>query len=128
MAGCRLQEFTDISREPRVAKLIGTRYISKKVLFIHGISNDPNYEKIVDDYTVLEPPGIDGPEVISRDVLPIGTPFKIVRVERCNNCFPFKAKERLVIDLLSGSKFKDHPVTIDSDRIDIEKTDALVRM
>ena len=85
-------------------------------------------EELAAGYTVMEPPGIGGPEVISKDVLPIGTSFKIVRVERCKNCFPFKANERLVIDLLSSSKFKGHTVTIDSDRIDIEKTDALVRM
>jgi hypothetical protein len=128
MVGCKLKEFSDISNEPRVSKLIGIKCISKKELFIYGISNDPDYKKVVDDYTVMEPPGIGGSEVVSKDVLPIGTSFKIVRVERCNNCFPFKANERLVIELLSNSKFKDRPVTIDSDRIDIEKTDALVRM
>jgi len=127
ISGCKLQKFTDISSDPKVSHLIGTKYTSTKELFIYGISNDPNYKKIVDNYTVMEPPGIGGPEVISKDVLPIGTSFKIIRVERCNNCFPFKANERLVIELLSSSKFKDHPVTIDSDRIDIEKTDALVR-
>jgi hypothetical protein len=76
----------------------------------------------------MEPPGIGGPEVLSRHVLPPDTLMKTIRVERCSNCPPFLTEQRWVVDVLSNRTFKDHPVVIDAGRIDIEKTNALVKL
>jgi hypothetical protein len=128
MMGCKSKEFRDVSAEASLSHYIGTTYKTKKDLIICGIARDIRYPKVVGYYTVMEPPGIDGPEVISRHVIPPGTLVKTIRVERCSNCLPFSAELRWVVDVLSDRTFKDHPVVIDAGRIDIEKTNAIVKV
>ncbi|MDD5703931.1 MAG: hypothetical protein PHU23_18005 [Dehalococcoidales bacterium] len=128
MVGCKSKEFRDVSAEASLSHFIGTTYKSKRELVICSIAKDIGYPKIADYYTVMEPPGIGGPEVLSLQVLPADTLMKIIRVERCNNCPPFLTEQRWVVDVLSNRTFKDHPVVIDAGRIDIEKTNALVKV
>ena len=128
MMGCNSKDFRDVSAEASLSHFIGTIYKTKKELIICGIAKDIGYPKIVDYYTVMEPPGIGGPEVLSRQALPPDTLMKTIRVERCNNCPPFFLEQRWVVDVLSSKTFKDHPVVIDAGRINIEKTNALVKV
>ena len=127
ITGCYFKQFTDVSSDPKLSHFIGAKYIAHKELLVYGITLDENYRKVVDYYTVMEPPGIDGPEVVSRRVLPPGTSTKILRVERCSNCLPFMAELRWVVEVLSDPTLRDHPVVIDSGRIDLEKTGALIK-
>lgn len=126
--GCDFIEYDDISSEEQSAPFINTKYKSQKELLVYGITLDRNYKQVIDYYTIMEPPGIGGPEVVSKDILPKDTVVKILRVERCNNCFPFPAHKRLVVKILSSSKFSSSLVEIESNRINIKKTDAFVRL
>ncbi|MDA8430484.1 MAG: hypothetical protein M0T70_14625 [Geobacteraceae bacterium] len=126
--GCKSKEFKDVSADVSLSRFIGTAYKTKTELIICGIAKDIGYPKIVDYYTIMEPPGIGGPEVVSLRTIPPGTSMKILRVERCSNCLPFLSELRWVVDLPSDATFKDHPVVIDAGRIDIEKTNALVKV
>jgi hypothetical protein len=128
MMGCKSKEFRDVSAETSQSHFIGTTYKAKKELIICGIARDVGYPKVMEYYTVMEPPGVGGPEVLSLQVLPADTLMKIIRVERCKNCPPFLTEQRWVVDVLSNKTFKGHPVVIDAGRIDIEKTNALVKM
>jgi hypothetical protein len=128
MMGCKSKEFRDVSAEAALSHFIGTTYKTNKELIICGIARDIQYPKVVDYYTIMEPPGIGGPEVISRHVITPGALVKTIRVERCSNCLPFSTELRWIVDVLSDRTFKDHPVVIDTGRIDIEKTGALVKV
>ena len=128
MMGCKSKEFRDVSAEASLSHFIGTTYKTKKELIICGIARNTQNPKIVDYYTLMELPGINGPEVISRHVIPPNTIVKTIRVERCSNCLPFSTELQWVVDVLSDRTFKDHPVVIDAGRIDIEKTNALVKV
>jgi hypothetical protein len=128
MVGCTSKEFRDVSNDASISHFMGTAYKTKTELIICGIAKDIGYPKVVDYYTVMEPPGIDGPEVVSRRTIPPGTSIKILRIERCSNCLPFLSELRWVVVVNSDTTFKDRPVVIDASRIDIEKTNTLVKV
>ncbi len=128
MLGCSFMEYSDISNEEPLSHLLYTNYKSLKETFIYGITTDKNYKKTVNYYTIIVPPGIGGPEVLSKDILPKGTLIKIIGIERCSNCFPFPAEERLIVEILSSNKFEGQLVEIDLDRINIEETDVFIKI
>ena len=132
MTGCYSLQWSDISSEQPISSLMNTLYETKNELLIYGITLDSNYKNTIDYYTVKNPPGISGPEVVSENTLPKGSVVKIIRAERCNNCLPFFPKERLIVEILSSNKFTNSIVVLsynnkisindDSDLIKIVKT------
>jgi hypothetical protein len=122
---CQSKEYGDISKESKISHLVGKTYGSTKPLFIYGIRTEMSHRKIVAYHTIMET-SIAGPEVLSTNVLPKGTRVRVLRIERCTNCFPFPADVRLVVDLLSTPQFKNSTVVIDLSRIDIQKTDTFI--
>jgi hypothetical protein len=125
--GCDLMEYSDISEDKDVASLINSKYKSQKELIIYGITLDRDYKEEIDLYTIMEPPGIAGPEVLFKEILPKYTLIKILKVERCNNCSPFPENKRLIVEILSNTKFSNRLVEIRFDDIDIGNTDVFVK-
>ena len=87
LSGCLITEWEDVSNESKYIKLIGLELITKETMRAHGITMEPNYEKILSHYSITPLPGFSGPEVLSVTILPVGTKVKIVKVVRCIDCF-----------------------------------------
>jgi hypothetical protein len=88
VAGCdTAQEFEDVSSASTYQAYIGVSYASKVEMHLSGVNAPPGYEKSV-DYYVVKPsaPSWSGPELISRETLPVGTVLRVESVHRCKNC------------------------------------------
>ena len=79
MIGCYQIEYDDVSAE--FPNLIGSRYRTIDQLNMHGVTNDRNYEQIIDVYYLAKPSGFGGREVFTNDPLPMGTVLRIQRIE-----------------------------------------------
>tara|TARA_B100000768_G_scaffold37716_1_gene36372 strand:- start:66 stop:512 length:447 start_codon:yes stop_codon:yes gene_type:complete len=108
--GCK-QEFEDISSSEKYGHLIGNKYVSIKLLRIHEITMDSNYQKIVDHYTLTKQPGMGGPEVISSADVQVGRGIKIKKVLQCSNCF-LGAPIAIVVDLDNDGLKEKIPVLL----------------
>lgn len=114
ISGCGFAEFEDVSGDARYSSLIGQEFVLRSDALIIGVTLDPNYKKTVDRYRLTVYPGFAGPEVVSTDVLPIGTKFRIERVERCTNCYLDRRVE-LVVRLTAGSEFTEADVRLNAE-------------
>jgi len=106
MSGCTA-DFNDISNE--YPEILNIEFQTKDKLYIYGYTLEVERNPRLDAYTIEVPPGIGGPEIISKSVLPVGTKFKIYKVQKCSNCFPFPAYTRFLIQF-SNDQFSDAPV------------------
>ena len=95
LSGCFVS-YGDVSAEPKYRSLIGRELRGDSDLLLHEVTLDRNYAKRVDLCSVTPRPGFVGPEVISRSVLPAGTPFLVLRVRRCTNCLGEERVELIV--------------------------------
>jgi hypothetical protein len=114
LSGCLIKEWEDVSGENEFKGIIGTQLKTKVKFVIHGVTTEPNYEEVLHHYSLMEAPGFGGPEVLSREELPIGTKFKLVKVIRCVDC-TFK-RENIVLELLSNDNYQDAPIAYHYDR------------
>ena len=96
LSGCVMSQYEDVSAEPTYRSLIGQELRGNSELLLHEVTLDRNYARRVDLCSVTPRPGFAGPEVISRRVLPAGTPFRVLRVRRCTNCLPEERVELIV--------------------------------
>lgn len=88
LAGCDVaQEFEDVSSQSAYRAYVGAEYALKVEMHLSGVNAPPGYEKSV-DYYVVNPsvPSWSGPELITRDTLPVGTVLRVESVHRCTNC------------------------------------------
>jgi len=122
LASCSAK-YEDASNEEKHVHLIGNKYKTTKELLIYGITTDKNYKQQIDLYTIHEPPGIGGPEVLLEGHLEPGTVVQIKKVLRCINCIPPSLLE-LEIEILSEKKYRDHPVTVEKPEMRIEYQDG----
>jgi hypothetical protein len=87
IAGCNLPaaKYVDVSDDPRYQKLMSTRWTTEVELLFLGIDAYPS-EKRIEDFKLVPHPGFDGPEVLSRSLLPSGTQVTVIGARRCTNC------------------------------------------
>ena len=121
LTGCLITEWEDVSTEQEFTSIIGTQLKTKVKFIIHVVTMEPNYEPILHHYSLMEAPGFSGPEVLSRQEVPIGTKFNLVKVIRCIDC-TFK-KERIVVEFISNGHYQDAPITFSYDRFLKERTE-----
>jgi hypothetical protein len=114
LSSCLITEWEDVSTENQYKSIIGTQLTTKVKFIIHGVTMEPNYEEILHHYALMEAPGFSGPEVLSREEIPIGTKFNLVKVIRCVDC-TFK-REKIVLEFISGDKYQDAQITYSYDR------------
>lgn len=110
LTSCTQINLEDVSGNEAYSDLIGQEYESVVALLIHGITTDPNYGEEVDLFTVTEKPGIGGPEVLSQELLEIGTVIKIDKALACTNCLGQRIQ--FEVEILSEEEYRDHPVMI----------------
>ena len=95
LSGCAAS-YEDVSTDPTYRSLIGRDLRYDSELLLHEVTLNLDSPRRVDTCSVTPPPGFDGPEVVSRTVLPAGTTFRVQHVRRCTNCLGDERVELLV--------------------------------
>jgi len=84
--GCKAQ-FKDISHQAGYNSLVNKTYYLMEEMYILGVNLPPGYGQNIDVYKVGPIyPTWTGRELISREILPIGTALTIKSIETCKNC------------------------------------------
>lgn len=88
LCGCKLK-YEDISKDPEYASLLNTSYSLTANMLIYGVDLPPGYGRGIDIYTI-KPKGIKitGREIITEEILEIGTVIVVQGVRRSTNHFP----------------------------------------
>jgi hypothetical protein len=84
LAGCKT-EYKDISSNVEYTKILGKTYESLVPLNIYGVTLDENYKPNINVYIVTDVK-LGGREKITKDVLSVGSIFKINKVMSCVKC------------------------------------------
>lgn len=103
--------YEDVSADPTYRSLIGQDLRSDSELLLHEVTLDLDPPRRVDTCSVMGAPGFDGPEVVSRNVLPAGTTFRVLHVRRCTNCLGEERVE-LVVSSPAANLCRQVPVTV----------------
>ncbi len=110
-AGCTSVQsrYEAVSSQPEYEDIVGSEYTFRAEMHLSGVNAPPGYEPTV-DYYVVKPaaPSWSGPELITRETLPVGTIARVEAVERCTNC-PFENRLRARITLAAYPRL-DRPV------------------
>jgi hypothetical protein len=99
----------DVSSLPEYAGLVGTTYRTREAMLIYGVTLDANYAKVVDIYALTTQPGIGGPEILFRSILPVGTTIRVARVLDCTNCI-FGGGDEVEVELPDLTDYAAHPI------------------
>ena len=113
LSGCGMVSFEDVSSEPTYKPLIGRQLQAPSELMLFGVTRDRNYAKRVDICVLTPRPGFDGPEVVTRAVLPAGTTFTVLSVQRCTNCL-FGERVELLVSARTEASCGQVPIKIDN--------------
>lgn len=108
LAGCYLVSYEDVSRDSENAGYVGNEYRTTADMTVYRVSLDQNYGPFPSVYMLVPPPGLDGPEVISRIRFPEGSTVKVLTIQRCADCF-LDAEPRLhaTVRVTSTTQFDD---------------------
>ena len=87
LTGCYLVSYEDVSSDPKYASYVGAEYRTTGDMTVYRVSMDQNYGLSPSVYEIVQPPGFDGPEVISRTRFPEGSTMKVLTIQRCTDCF-----------------------------------------
>ena len=118
VSACGFASFEDISTKPAYAKLVQKHFRSTGMTIIHGVTMDRNYAPILDHYTVTMPPGFAGREVLSREDLPPGTEFRVMKIMRCTDCYlDFGERVHLVENITSSGAYGSAEIHVPIDLI-----------
>ena len=109
LTGCS-EKYEDASAEGDYSTLIGQELETRDEMLIHGVTIDKDNNKEVSYFSVTPRPGFDGPEVVTRSILPAGTRFQVERVEKCTSCW--LSRTRLCVSVPSKPKYSGAPVYI----------------
>lgn len=116
LSGCSFSEWEVDKQSGSESSVIGEYYEATAEMGIYGIAL--NNEKYVDYYEIIENPGIAGRGVVTKDEVPIGAKIRVLRVEKCTNCWGFDVK-RYVVSVGKKSSFDGKDVVVDKSRMDI---------
>lgn len=110
VSGCDLlsAKYVDISGEAGIREIVSTSRITTTDLLLLGIDSYPSKKK-TEYYMLVPPPGFDGPEVLSRSLLPQGTRLYFTGAQRCVNCSPQSIRLSVKVDGFA----KEEPTYID---------------
>lgn len=109
LGACSPAEYADVSAEPAFNKLIGTEFILREDVLIHGVTMEKNQDDDVDLFIVTTAPGFGGREVLSRSKLPAGSKITIKKVLECTTC-PLDEDLRYEVQLADLSPGHGQPV------------------
>ena len=88
ITGCDIAaQHEDVSNNFKYKELINSSYELTDYMNISGVNLPPGYGKDINIYTI-DPtsPSWSGPELITRDKLPVSTILTIQSIRECTNC------------------------------------------
>lgn len=108
LAGCGFVSFEDVSNDPAYSAYAGTEYRTTSDMIVHRVSMDGNHGPSPGIYEIVQPPGFDGPEVISRTRFPEGSTLNVLTIQRCKDCY-LDAEPRVhaTVRVTSTTRFDD---------------------
>jgi hypothetical protein len=114
LCGCILK-YEDVSNEPEYSPLLKSRYALNTEMYIFGINLPPGYGDDINVY--LAYPSnlgrISGPEVLSEEILKVGTILEIQSIKRSINHLPGCQEIDAIVTVNPYEKAVDVPVKID---------------
>jgi len=114
LAGCYMVSYEGVSNDPKYARYVGTEYTTTADMTVYRVSIDQNYAPSPSVYTIVQPPGFDGPEVISTARFPAGSTLKVLTIQRCTDCYlDFAPRVHAKVRVTSTSQFDDLDVEAD---------------
>lgn len=114
LAGCYLVSYEDVSRDPKYASYVGADYRTTADMKVYRVSMDQNYGPSPSVYKIVQPPGFDGPEVISTARFPEGSTVKVLTIQRCTDCFlDTEPRVHATVRVTSTTQFDDLEVEAD---------------
>lgn len=110
LGGCDIlvARYADASTDASARNAISTYRTTKTDLLLLGVDSYPS-KRTIENYVLVQPPGFDGPEVLSRSLVPRGARIYITGAQRCINCFSRNLRLSVKLDGLATSV----PVYID---------------
>ncbi|MDG2525310.1 hypothetical protein P6166_08085 [Stenotrophomonas sp. HITSZ_GD] len=110
LGGCGLMEarYVDVSKEAGIREIVSSSRMTTVDMLLLGVDSYPSSKKI-ESYVLVKLPGFDGPEVLSRSLLPKGARLHFMGAQRCTNCYPQSVRFSVKVDGLA----KEEPVYID---------------
>jgi hypothetical protein len=114
LAGCYFVSYEDVSSDPEYSMYVGAEYRTTEDMTVYRVSMDQNYGPSPSIYRIVQRPGFDGPEVISRAGLPEGSTVKVLTIQRCKDCY-LDADPRVhaTVRIISTAQFDDLEVSAD---------------
>lgn len=110
ISGC-VRKYESIKNKSPYNTLVGQVYYSKVITYLQGITRDSGYKPEVDYYSLVLPPGISGPEIISEVKLSPGVQLTIDDVKKCINCF-FGTPMPLIVRIKSDEILHHDPISL----------------
>ena len=108
LAGCGFVSFEDVSGDPKYSTYVGTEYRTTSDMTVYRVSMDRNYGPSPSIYKIVQPPGFDGREVISRTHFPEGSTLKVLTIQRCKDCYlDTEPRVHVMVRITSTSQFDD---------------------
>ena len=113
VSGCYFASHEDVTTDPLYSAVVNKHYRATAKTIIHGVTMDRNYAKVLDHYSVMVVPGFGGREVLSKDELPPGTEFQVLKVMVCTDCYlDFGERVHLVVKVTSSAAYDAAPVNV----------------
>ena len=114
LAGCYFVSYEDVSSDPKYAGYVGEDYRTTADMTVYRVSMDQNYGPSPSVYKIVQPPGFDGPEVISRTRFPGGSTMKVLTIQRCTDCYlDTEPRVHATVRVTSTTQFDDLEVSAD---------------
>lgn len=114
LAGCYMVSYEDVSNDPKYAGFVGAEYRTTADMTAYRVSMDQNYGPSPSIYKIVQPPGFDGPEVMSRTRFPEGSTIEVLTIQRCTDCFlDTKPRVHATVRVTSTTQFDDLEVRAD---------------
>lgn len=113
LCGCTLK-YEDVSGDPEYSPLLNNRYALNTEMYIFGINLPPGYGDDINLYIAYpsELGRISGPEVLSEEILKVGTILEIQSIKKSINHLPGCQDIDAVVTVNPYKKAVDVPVKI----------------
>ena len=114
LAGCGFVSFEDVSADPQYSTYVGTEYRTTSDMTVYRVSMDRNYGPSPSIYKIVQPPGFDGPEVISKTDFPEGSTLRVLTIQRCKDCYlDTEPRVHATVRVTSTTQYDDLEVRVD---------------
>ena len=110
LSSCALK-YTDVSGKPEYASLLNSRYSLLTEMTIFGVNLPPGYGKEIHIYKIYST-SLNGPEILSEEVLKPGTVLEVQSIRKSINHFPGDPSVEALVKIFAFEPATNVPITI----------------